>query len=159
MKTTMNLRKYVLVVVCVFVVASCEKSEVETEVTTVEHQEGFISTTGNSDTSIEQNPSEMVQPLFQMHFDAEVSEEDALAIFNKKAADFMKTYKSQVKGVSTKWHYRICTYTGNQLNANTNGMVQAWVDFNTDKGGSHTSALNLDNPGDDREGGMGLLYL
>ncbi len=32
-------------------------------------------------------------------------------------------------------------------------MVQASIDFNTDKGGSHTATFTLDNPGDDREGG------
>ncbi len=103
---------YLLVAACTLAITSCEKSEVETELTTVE-QEGFMSTTGNIDSVTKEDGSEMIQPLFKMHFGPEVSKEKAEAIFDQKAADFLNTYKSQHKGVSTEWVYKIETYTGN----------------------------------------------
>ncbi len=143
----------ILIVLGVLFLISCEKSDTETVDIKENIPEGFLSTTGESDDIVNQSGKETITPVLQMHFDKNVSKEEAFARFNKQVETYTDISIGPVYGTSKEWFYQIWTNTGSQVNAATNGTVHASVYFNTNKGGKHTSYINLNNPGDDREGG------
>ncbi len=158
-----NLRMYAIIAVGMMCITSCEKPE-ENQIISKTQEEGFMSTTGNSETILMNNdPStKMIEStqLLHMHFDKELSKEEATAKFNKKVTEFMKTYQSaNEKGVSTEWFYRVDTYTGYQNANGTDGTVRVLTWFYTDRGYVGTSYEYLDNSGDDREGGWDFYLL
>ncbi len=153
MKTVTTLKAYIIVILGVLLMISCEKPDAETEVTKEIGHEGYMSITGESDSILSKNLQEIASPILQMHFDKNVSKEEAFARFNKQASKFTGIIINPNSGTSKEWFYQIWTNTGVQANAQTDGTVHASVYFNTNKGGKHTAYVNLNNPGDDREGG------
>lgn len=129
---------------------SCEKSEVNSEIINEDNQEEFMSTTGNSDSIIfEKNTSKITKPILHMHFDASLNKEEVSTEFNKVVNEqFGKGSALR----STEWNYQIYTYTGTQTNNSTDGDVYVFAGFNTDTG-TFSTTVELDNAGDDREGG------
>lgn len=165
MKNAIEFIKYVLALLVLLFITSCARDD-NYEAPDENEQEAFLSTTGNSDSpEIEEVGSEgldgalMAYPVMQMHFDAEMSHEEAKAIFDNQFKEFMKTYESEEKAFSTEWFFKVWTYTGTQTDNDTDGTVHASVNFFTDKGTKHTTYMNLDNFGNDREGGWEVYVL
>ncbi len=142
MKTLNNFKKYVLIAACTIVITSCEKSEVDTEINTIETTDEVVTKT--------------VKPFLHMSFDADVSEEEASAMFNKALEEYYN--KNALSKISTKnWTYRITTRTGNSKYDDTDGAVKSTVRFRTNTG-AHTWTVYLDNTGNDREKGQTDYY-
>lgn len=160
MKTVTNLKKYVLGVVCMLVIFSCEKEEVLAPESSSE-LEGFMSKTGKNDTKIDENVNEAILVLHKQYSDG-ISEEEASVDFEKLVAEYVRQNPvdvNQQKGVSTEWFYRIKTKTGSQGDNETDGDVKARVKFRTSKGVTYHSISNLDKSGNDRERGQTDYYL
>ncbi|MBG6132977.1 hypothetical protein IWQ47_004213 [Aquimarina sp. EL_43] len=160
MKRLTNLKMYVVGVVCVLAIASCEKEEsLNTEISN--QTEGFMSKTGNSDTKIVENTDE-VFPVLHERYGADINEEEASAKFEEAVTEYILQNPLAVnneKGVSTEWFYRIKTITGSQGDNETDGDVKATVKFRTSKGIRYHSISNLDKSGNDRERGQTDYYL
>jgi len=154
MKYLDNLKIMVLVFGSVLFIASCDKSETETELPKTDTQEeGFMSKTGNSDSAIEET-SEMLSPLLHIHFDSALSKEDVDAKFDEAVGTYLKENKIADKS-SKNWYYKIQTYTGKGRNNETDANVWGRVDFVTDRGHRHLAWVELDSGlfYDSREGG------
>lgn len=154
MKTINNLKKYLGLAVLAIFIASCEKADLEENTTTVslqQQEEGFKSTTGNSDSELENMSSD--KPILHLKYRGHLSEGEANAKFEKDSKLFIEEYKKKNRGVSTEWFYRVATNTGTQSNNGTDGDVWATVTFKTNKGNKSTGYKELDNFGDDREEG------
>ncbi|MEW7281150.1 hypothetical protein ABW636_21345 [Aquimarina sp. 2201CG1-2-11] len=132
---------------------SYEASDTKTEPTKESITEGFLSTTGESDDIVNYSNKEIITPVLQMHFDNSVTKEEAFIRFNKQVETYTDISIGPVYGTSKEWFYQIWINTGSQTNAKTNGIIHLSVYFNTDRGGKHTSYINLNNPNYDRECG------
>ncbi len=158
MKTINNLKKYLVLAALAIFIASCEKGELQDDTTTVTQQEeGFKSTTGNSDSELQNMSSD--KPILHLKYKGKLTKEEANAKFEIDSRVFIQDYVKNNKGVSTEWLYRIATYTGTQSNNGTDGDVWATVTFRTDKGYKSTGYKELDNRGDDREEGDWDFYV
>jgi len=165
MKTLHIFKKPAFILLCILGITACEKTESDTEII---NKEGFMSTTGNSNTLITENQSEAVTPIFHMSFGAEIGKEEATAKFQETIAEYHSTNNSQnrgpiLTGPITKWYYRVVTITGdyedaNSYNTGTDGSVRISIDFLTDLGIITKNDLRLDNPGNDREEGTWDFY-
>ncbi len=162
-----NFKKNVVLALCILGVVSCEKTETDTEILNIKEQEGFISTTGNSDTAVADDQSEGIQPILHMYFGPEVSEEEGLAKFDKAIAKYhnnnLKLDLLDWPG-TPPWYYRVYTKTGTyedsgSYHCGTDGSVQISIDFRTNLGFIYQNDIVLNNPGDDREGGWDVYYL
>ncbi len=154
MKKIQNLKTLAALIIGVLFIVSCEKSDVEeTEIDQiVDVEEGFKSTTGSNDEVLDLK-SKSNLPVLKMHFDKDVSKEEAMLKFNLAVDSYISKQPVQDKAFSTEWFYRVWTYTGHQSNNDTDGDVGAYIRFTTSKGG-YTPPFNwMDNSGDDREGG------
>ncbi|WP_024768576.1 hypothetical protein [Aquimarina macrocephali] len=135
MKTVTKLKKYIFVTIGVLVITSCEKTESDTEILNIKEQEGFMSTTGNSDVTVADDQSGVIKPIFHMSFSAETSKAEALAKFEKNLTGHkQKTGFSFFSGSITKIPFRITTMTGTNTHEGTNGVVKIDIVFKTDKG-------------------------
>ncbi|MEW7289595.1 hypothetical protein [Aquimarina sp. 2304DJ70-9] len=143
MKTLNNFKKYVLIAACTIVITSCEKSEVDTEINTIETTEEVVTKT--------------VKPFLHMSFDADVSEEEASALFNKAVEEYYLKENDFSKRSTKNWVYRITTRTGNGKYDGTDGAVKSTVRFRTNTGWHHWTVY-LNNPGNDREKGKTDYY-
>ncbi len=164
--TMKNLKKNVVLALCILGIVSCEKAETDTEIQNIEKQENFMSTTGNSDTTVADDQSKVIQPMFHMHFGPEVSEEEGHAKFDKAIAKyFNNNSKLDVDGTGTTFlNYIVQTRTGTYEDSGshhcgTDGSVRIHIDFRTDLGYIHQNNIVLNNPGNDREGGWDVYYL
>lgn len=153
MKRLENFKKLIWVGVCTLFIVSCEQPDSKADFINTNPEESFISTTGNSDTFINKDISEVVKPLLHMSFDKDLSEEEASAKFDKAIEAYLTKNKNQNKGTSIEWLYRIWNYTGTNNYNDTDGSVRAFVGFNTSRGEYYHTNVILDNSGDDREGG------
>jgi len=137
METLKKLSVYALIISLSIGLFSCEKSEIETSESSLE-EEGFKSTTGNSDTeslqfeTLEGEIQMEAKPLIIKYYPESFTEEEATAQFEKDSKHLMEEYRK--KGVSTEWFYRVNIRTGTQSNNTTNGRVSSYVRFRTDKG-------------------------
>ncbi len=163
MKNRIKIKASLVLVLCMLFLMSCEKSEVSPEVVNVQEQEGFMSTTGQSDTVLESNALDGQKPLLHMHFDGDLSKSEAIARFDEAVAEYKRNNINQVKSVNSQWIFKIQTFTGTEQNNQTDGTVKAAVYFETNINAAWHTDFNLDNPGNDREGGwdfylFGLRY-
>ncbi|WP_299432779.1 hypothetical protein [uncultured Aquimarina sp.] len=158
MKNQINIKKYLLITLCSMFIASCENSEINSEISNISEKEGFISTTGQSDSVLEENISEAKKPVLHMHYDDDLTEEEVHAKFDVAIAAYKRENINQNEKSTNVWMYRIATYTGTGTNNQTDGGVRADVYFGSDKlnGGLTKESVKLDNPGDDREGGWDI---
>lgn len=156
MKTNIIILKFGLIAWGLTVI-SCDKQETETNFPKeAVLEEGFISTTGNSNSEIEISSQEPNNPLLHMSYDASLSEAEATAKFQKEVAKFEKKSGQTNKG---GWiEYFILTKTGDRNYAQTDARVTAVFSFRTDGGLVWTPELELNNPGDDRESGRWDYY-
>lgn len=145
--------------VLALVMASCEKSETETELPIEKSQEeGFISKTGNSDSEIE-TTNEFLSPLLHKRYDASLSKEEAVALFHEAVSKFKKeNERTNRTGTASYFYFEVWTRTSNYAHSQTDGSVWARFNFLTDKGHKHLPWARLNNEGDDRENGSWDFY-
>ncbi len=157
MKNLSHLKILVSLLVCAVLIVSCEKSDLNTETNqSIETEEGFKSTTGNNDQVIENNDSKINQPILQLHFDENISKEEAMLKRNEVVEEYMSRQPTQQKGYSTEWLFEVWVYTGTQTDNNTDAHVLLITNFNVDQGKfmKRRETVQLDKPNyDDREGG------
>jgi hypothetical protein len=159
MKTFNNFKKIVLIMTLTIGFVSCEKSELDSSDNTeaFTQEEGFKSTTGNSNSKLENISPE--KPVFHMTYEGSLSKKEANTKFEVDAARFMKKYKNNNRAVSTEWFYSISTGTGTQTYNDTNANVWGKVTFQTDKGYRDAGWVKLDNPGNERGRGDWDFYI
>ena len=145
-------------------VVSCENSDLETENNldmAIDHGEGFKSETGNSDVDLDIT-SDATSPIFTMHFDNDVSKEDAILEFDKAVESYLSGQQESTsigakslgtEAFSTEWFVKVWTYTGTQTHNNTDGTVGTYLKYTTSAGNHYAPFAFLDNVGNDREGG------
>ena len=156
MKATMKILTGGLMVVALLM-ASCEKSEAETELPIEKSQEeGFTSKTENSDSQIDAR-SEVLSPLLHRRYDASMSKEEASALFRIAVAKFEKE-NGQTNKTASFIHFDVETRTSNHAHSQTDGNVWARVNFLTDNGHKNLPWFRLNNEGDDRENGSWDFY-
>ncbi len=161
MKNLSHLKILVSLLVCAVLIVSCEKSDLNTETNqSIETEEGFKSTTGNNDQVIENNDSKINQPILQLHFDKNVSKEEAMLKRNEVVEEYMSKQPTQQKGYSTELFYEVWIITGTQTDNNTDGFVSLATDFNSDQVDLLIrESVQLDIPNyDDREGGWDYYF-
>ncbi|MDH7445494.1 hypothetical protein [Aquimarina sp. 2201CG14-23] len=159
MKNLISIRTILFLFVCTMFLISCEKQEVNNELSDTNEQENFMSTTGKSDAVLTLDDYEINQPLVHLRFDGDLSKAEADAKFDEAVLAYKSKHLTQTKSNTTEWFYRLTTKTGTQRHAKTDGKVMAVVSFNTRWGGNVTSFNVLDNPGNDREGGWDYYLL
>ncbi len=126
---------------------SCEKSE-----PVVVEEEGLKSPTGDQQLTIEADPQAAeTEVLFHKHYSSTLSAEEAETKWNNDVKEF--DFPPSLKGSSTEWFYNVSTRTGTQSNNGTDGRVECTIRYRTDIGYYTKSRANLNNAGDDREGG------
>ncbi len=162
MKNLININATLLLFLYLVLLTSCEKSE-ETSYIIDEKEEDFMSTTGKSDSVVDENLLEIKKPVLHMSFGNDISKDEAYAKFDKVVEEYKRKNKDQNKVANTTWSYRIATKTGTRVNAQTDGAVGAIIWFKARRqigsiGGPISVAVGnvLDNPGNDREGGWDL---
>ncbi len=158
MKNLNALKVTLLLVLSIMMVSSCETSEFDSEIKST--QEGFMSTTANSDTVIENDDSIVTKPLLHMSFDGSLSKEEASTKFSEAVTKYMNENTKLNKGVTNDWVYRVYTYTGTGVNNQTDGFVRFKAKFRTNLGYNQwTPKVELNNPGNDREQNQWDFYL
>lgn len=158
MKNLFNLKVVTSLLVGALFIISCEKSEITTETEQIvdQQEEGFKSETGNTDEvlKIEDNAT---LPLLKMHFDATVSQKEAINSFNKATDEFISKQPKQNKAFSTEWYYKVWTYTGTQSYNTSNGAAGTYVTFNTSVG-AYSTVFNRLNDHPDGSGWSASLF-
>ena len=152
MKNQNNFTKYAWILVLTLIIASCQKTDSEDTVVESTDQEENVSTTGNTDGTLEVEEEGIsieaaVEPVLHVQYDKSINEETAKAMFEDEVAQYMsKQAKTTQRGFSTEWFFTVGTRTGNQTDNGTEGLVMAQVEFKTDKGSVLTNwaALNVD---------------
>ncbi|MBG6133100.1 hypothetical protein IWQ47_004566 [Aquimarina sp. EL_43] len=162
MKTVIKLKKYMFVAACILMTASCEKSTVDAEAINANEKEGFMSTTGNINTIID-DTQPIIKPIMHMKFGADVSKDEASIKFDEAIAKYHSKRGPILSGRITKWYYKVTTITGTYEDSGsnhcgTNGSVRLDVSFLTDLGIITKHNIVLDNPGNDREEGSWDIY-
>lgn len=140
---------------------SCEKDTVETTKTEIE--EGYKSTTNNTEVIIDDQP-EIVEPVLHMRFDGNLTRDEVKTKWETQVKGYMDKYKLEnpqlsERGVSTELFFSVYTKTGCQSYNDTDGSVYARINFRSNNGTRTTSWYNLNNAGDDREKCNWDLYL
>jgi len=102
MKNLINISTTLLLFVCVMLFTSCEKPE-EAPYIVNEKGEDFMSTTGKSDSVIDENLSEIKNPVLHMSYDNNVSKEEVYTKFDKVVEEYKRKNKDQNKGANTTW--------------------------------------------------------
>lgn len=146
MKLLNNLKKLILFTLLTLFLESCEKSEINSEVINDADKP-----------NLENVSSTAKEPLLHMHFDANLSEEQALMLFDIAAKEFITNRRN--KGSNNEFFYTLSTYTGKGKNDGTDARVEANIGFDTNRGRYPTYPFKLDNPGNDREGGWDVYLL
>ncbi|MBQ0736220.1 hypothetical protein [Aquimarina celericrescens] len=157
MKNFGNLKTMASLIIGVFFIVSCEKSDVEIETNQIletEKEEGFKSKTGNDGEALNNTKEESVLPVMKMHFGKDVSKEEAMRKFDAAVKTYISKQPVQTKAFSTEWYYKVWTFTGTQSNNDTDGDVGTYVRFTT-SAGAYTSNFNWMDEfwDDDFEGG------
>jgi len=145
---------FLAIIAISFFLASCEKTNDVLETATIE-QEGFKSTSENTETLIDEN-TVAEEPIMHMRFKGDLSKEEATAKWETEVKSFMEQYKIEnpqiaERGVSTELFFSFYTKTGCQTDNNTDGSVYARLNFRSNNGNRTTQWYNLNNAGDDRE--------
>ena len=139
-----------------FVMVACKKENIkdqEKNEAEVSQVEGSRSETNNNDQALEIIESEYTQPLLTMHFDANVSDEEANKQWNTAVEEYLSRRTVEDRAFSTEWIFRVWTTTGTQSNNGTDGSVGTYVRFTTSAGARTSTFKWMNNPGNDREGG------
>ncbi len=154
-----NFTKIIGAVACVLLITSCEQPDGEAEFINTNDEEAFASTTGKSNT-LKEDTQEAVKPLLHMRFDGNLSKKEITARFDEEVVAYLAKHRTQNKGLSTEWYYRVATLTGSQSGNNTDGNVRASAYFYTDKGAHFVKNIALEYPSiDERELGQWDYYL
>ncbi|WP_299432782.1 hypothetical protein [uncultured Aquimarina sp.] len=154
MKNLSDSKAYLLLVFCGMFIASCENSEVNSEISNISEKEDFMSTTGKSETFLDLSAVETNKPVLHGHYDGDLSEAEAKIKFEEAVVGYKQKNIAQNKSFAKQWFYRIATKTrAAGENDGTDGKVIAAVVFDTKSSGEVVSINVLDNPGNDREGG------
>ncbi|NQY05207.1 MAG: hypothetical protein HRT68_03120 [Flavobacteriaceae bacterium] len=139
-----------LVLLLTLAIISCDKEEL-VEANLQSDAEQFISNTGNSDKEGEIVESEDVEIALHMSFDENISEEDALATFERATADYLASQPQEAW--VNKFRYRITTKTSSTNNYGTDAPVYSKVKFYTNRGNfQYTKRLDNPNKNDFKEG-------
>ncbi|WP_106793671.1 hypothetical protein [Aquimarina sp. Aq78] len=163
-----SLKKNVVLALCILGIVSCEKTESDTEILNIKEQEGFMSTTGNSNATVADDQSEAIQPIIHMNFGAETSKAEASIKFDEAIAKYHSKNNNKnrgpvLSGKITKWYYKVTTITGTYEDSGSNhcgtdGSARLDVSFLTDLGIITKHNIALNNPGNDREEGSWDIY-
>ncbi|WP_109302075.1 hypothetical protein [Aquimarina sp. AU474] len=169
MKKRSDFKKLTVLILCFLGMISCEESESDAQIVEAIDLEGFMSTTGNSNTTFTvEDPSKATHPIIHMSFGADVSKEEASIKFDEAIAKYHSKNNNENKGPvfsgpTKPWYYRVITITGKYQDTGSNhcgtdGSVRLDVAFNTDAGEIVKHNMKLDNPGNDREEGAWDYY-
>ncbi|WP_405207069.1 hypothetical protein [Aquimarina sp. LLG6339-5] len=132
------------IVIGVFLMISCEKTDVSTE--TLEIQENdFTSITGNDDQTLNLNNKEVQEPLLHLSFDKNTNEQEIDFLWNKAVKDYIHQNPITNKNASTEVFILIRTLTGEQENHDTTANARARIEFTTDQGQRISRYLLLNN--------------
>jgi hypothetical protein len=105
---------------------------------------------------------EGVTPDFHKHYNADLSEKKATAMWQKDIETYENIMKAKGSGVNTAscshFKYTVSTYTGTGSNQGTNGKVLAHHIFNVD-GSFKNQTVTSNNSGNDREGGWDFYFI
>jgi len=162
----MNKAKFsflgLLAILTVFMfMTSCQKEHLETNPESTEIEEGFRSTTDNTNNeSYVEDSTTVEEPLLHMSFDGKLSKEEVEAQWKQAVTEFMRDYEAvTIRGYSTEWFSSIRTRTGPQTHNDTDAAVYARLNFLTNQGYTTQGWYHLNTPNDDREKGQWDYFL
>ena len=141
-------------------VTSCKKAETLPDAINVE--EGYLSTTNNSEQMEDIDLSNVETPVFQQSFSGDLTKEEADAEWKKVVKEYMAILPSveDIEDRSTNSFYTLLkTYTGAATNAETNGTVYAATTFDSNLGIISSKWLKLDHSNLDRRRGSWDFYM
>lgn len=159
LKVKIVLFSLLMLVTAAILLTSCEQetilSGVDSNETMVNDMEGFKSTTNNADSSFDDS-NEVLEPIFSMSFDGDLTREEADAQWAKAVEEYKSNLNStelENRAFSTEWFFYAVTRTGTQTSNDTDAKINVRVGFNTSKGYYTTPFYRMNNPGNDFEKG------
>ena len=159
------MKKYfnisILIGIFFFGLTSCKKDETEPA-----NEEGLKSSTGDLETpsppEAEDAIASRAEVVFHKSYDAELSEEEAAALWERDVKQFKKeSAQNKVNGVSTEFFFGLEIWSGTQTHNGTNGYAGFYGAFETDQGLVISQFVELNTEGElgDDAGGISDFYL
>lgn len=141
-----------LAIAIIVAMSSCQKID------DLKKAEGLKSTTGSQEYNVEDEEGIVEsEVVFHKHYDGNLTKEEVNALWEE---DVKGLTFAPLKGYSTEWFHKVQIRTGTQTNNETDGAVACKIVYRTSHhSNAYTSYRNLDNPGDDREGGWDIYIL
>ncbi|WP_298319571.1 hypothetical protein [uncultured Aquimarina sp.] len=159
MKNFRNLWMCASIAIGVFLIISCEKTEVSTETLEIQKEE-FMNTTEYSDQPLDIDEEEIQEPVLHMSFDSTMDEETKALEWEKAVQEYIRKNPISNKTSSSDFFYGVTTVTGTGTHDKTNGKVMVSIRYNTDTQFVTSSYVNLDIPNvNDRQYGSEDFYL
>jgi len=139
MKTINKFKAVVLILMLSIGFSSCEDPQLN-DGTESMIEEGFKSTTRNSDTKSEElEVFKDTEVVFQATYDdTKMTEQEASEKFERDSEAFMVEYRKNNRGVSTEWFWNANIKTGYQTHNQTTGRVSMYARFSTSTGTINT---------------------
>jgi len=127
MKQSNKYRLFITVLTFIMIFVSCEKPETQEIISDTAVQEGFYSTTGNANSTIDinnvQDDDLTLESFFHIQLDGGMSEEKAMALADKKMREYLASDEGLNARGSSEVFIKIGVLTGSQNGNGTNANI------------------------------------